>query len=342
MTRPTIRDLAKAAGVSVSTVNRVLAGSGKVREATKKRVQDAAEAIGFYGLGSIQSRVAQSRKRYRLGFLLNQPTRTWYRLLARAVEAAACDVEDYEIEPEILFLDELTPQTTAASMLALGERCAAIAVVAAVHPLVTEAVETLREQGVPVFALISPLSAAGHVHYVGLDHWKLGRTVGWAITHLCKAPGKVGILVGNHRYRCQELDESGFRSYFREHAPDFTLLEPQSTFESKTVAQEITERMLQDHPDLAGLYVAGGGISGVLPALRDRDDAGDLVVVGYELMDVTREALLDNRLTLVISHPLARVANETVNGMIQALASRGTSNTYTKLLPFEIYTRENL
>jgi hypothetical protein len=34
------------------------------------------------------------------------------------------------------------------------------------------------------------------------------------------------ILVGNHRYRCQEMNESGFRSYFREHAPGFTLLEP--------------------------------------------------------------------------------------------------------------------
>ncbi len=34
MTRPTIRDLADAAGVSVSTVNRVLAGADNVRSAT--------------------------------------------------------------------------------------------------------------------------------------------------------------------------------------------------------------------------------------------------------------------------------------------------------------------
>ena len=57
MRRPTIPDLAEAAGVSVATVNRVLSGAGNVRLATRERVQQAAEEIGFYGLGSIQARV---------------------------------------------------------------------------------------------------------------------------------------------------------------------------------------------------------------------------------------------------------------------------------------------
>ena len=58
------------------------------------------------------------------------------------------------------------------------------------------------------------------------------------------------------------MNESGFWSYFREHAPQ--LLEPLTTFETKAVAQEVTEKLLREHPDLAGLYVAGGGISAPL------------------------------------------------------------------------------
>jgi LacI family transcriptional regulator len=46
MGRPTIYDLAQAAGVSVSTINRVI-GGGAVRHATMRRVRDAAETIGF-------------------------------------------------------------------------------------------------------------------------------------------------------------------------------------------------------------------------------------------------------------------------------------------------------
>lgn len=342
MGRPTIRDLAEAAGVSISTVNRVLGGAENVRRETIQRVRDAAESIGFYGLGSIQSRVAAGRSKYRLGFLLHQPARPWYRDLGRAIELAAERVTACDAVARIDYLEELSPQNVAARMLALGADCDAIAVVAAVHPLVTQAVESLQQRGVPVFALISQLAATGHVPYVGLDNWKVGRTAAWAVEHICKSPGKIGILVGNHRYRCQEMNESGFRSYFREYASGFTLLEPLSTFESRTVAQELTERLLQEHADLVALYIAGGGISGALAALQGSDRAGKIVVVGHELMDVTRAALLDGRLTLVISHPLAQFADQAIAGMIKAVDSKPEGGNFTSILPFDIYTRENI
>lgn len=342
MGRPTIRDLAMAADVSVATVNRVLAGSGHVRPPTMQRVMAAAEAIGFYGIGAIHSRVAAARAKYRFGFLLHQPSRAFYQNLAAALRAAAGRRQDCEIDARIEFLDDLSPETTAAHMVALGRDCDALGVVAAVHPLVTQAIEALQEQGKPVFSLVSQLSATGEVHYVGLDAWKVGRTAAWAVHHLCKGPGKLGILVGNHRYRCQEMNESGFRSYFREHAPDFTLLEPLSTFETRAVAQEMTERLLREHSDLAALYVAGGGISGALAGLRASGRAGGLVVVGYELMDITRAALLDRTLTFVISHPLERLADAAMAGMVRAAEAGPGGGSYTSVLPFEIYTAENI
>jgi hypothetical protein len=63
MARPTIPDLAKAAGVSTATVNRVLAGAENVRAPTRILVQEAAERIGFYGLGTIQAKVSASLNR---------------------------------------------------------------------------------------------------------------------------------------------------------------------------------------------------------------------------------------------------------------------------------------
>jgi LacI family transcriptional regulator len=341
MTRPTIFDLAKAAGVSVSTVNRVI-GGGNVRHATMRRVRDTAESIGFYGLGSIESRLGAALPKYRFGMLLQQPTRTFYKMLAKALTSAAERVTDCDIDVQIEFTEELTPQNVATRLIALGETCDAIGVVAAVHPLVTQTIDTLQQRGVPVFAMISPLAATGDVHYVGLDNWKVGRTAAWAIEHICKTPGKLGILVGNHRYRCQDMNESGFRSYFREYAPQFTLLEPLSTFESSTVAQEMTERLLRENPDLMGLFVAGGGISGALAALRENNSAGKIVTVGFQLMDNTRAALLDGFLTLVISYPLTRLSDEVISGMVKALNTRSGSRTFTSVLPFEIHTRENI
>ena len=344
MARPTIPDLAKAAGVSTATVNRVLAGAENVRAPTRNLVQEAAERIGFYGLGTIQAKVSASLKRYRFGFLLLQPHRQFYQNCAAAIReaAAALTLPDVEIEIRIEFLDDLSPQNTASRAMALGEQCDCICITAAVHPVVTQAVETLQARGLPVFALIGQLSAAGLVHYVGLDNWKVGRTSAWAIEGLCKKPGKIGILMGNPRYRNQEMNESGFRSYFREHAPDFTLLEPLSTFESAAVAEEMTEKLLAQHPDLTSLFVSGGGITGAMTALRASGRASDLVVVGYDLMDSTRAGLLDGTLKVVIAHPLRQLADELIGGMVRATRTPNDGVNHTRIVPFQIYTRENI
>lgn len=342
MKRPTIRDLAEMAGVSVATTNRVLSGGETVSAKTREKVREAAEKIGFYGLGAIAARNAAARTKYRFGVILLQPRRPFYQLVARALLDAASAEEAFDIELKIEHLEDLSPQNTAERALALADECDAVCITAAVHPIVTKAIEEIQARGIPVFALISQLSATGQVHYIGLDHWKVGRTAAWAFDHICKTPGKIGLLMGNPRYRNQEMNETGFRSYFREHARDFVLLEPLSTFESSAVAQEMTERLLSDHPDLAGLYVAGGGISGVLAALRTLGRAGSLITVGYELMDNVRSALLDGTLTLSISHPLPVVARETISGMIAATTSKGTNERHTKIVPFDLFTRENV
>jgi LacI family transcriptional regulator len=340
MRRPTIPDLAEAAAVSVATVNRVLSGASNVRQATRERVSEAAERIGFYGLGSIQARVAAARPKLRFGILLLQRHRPFYQNVARALSDAAAESTAAEIDLRVEFLEDLSPQNTADHAIALAEDCDALCLTSAVHPVVTDAVQRIQSDGTPVFALISQLSATGQMHYIGLDNWKVGRTSAWAFANICKTPGKIGILMGNPRYRNQEMNETGFRSYFREHAPDFTLLEPISTFEAAAVAQEMTERLLADHPDLVGLYVSGGGISGALAALRSTGRAGQIVVVGYDLTDVTRSALLDGSMTLVISHPLAQLAREAIAGMVSACTTQGSNQT--SIVPFEIYTRENI
>lgn len=342
MTRPTIRDVAMEADVSISTVNRVLSGSTSVKDATILKVREAAARIGYYGLGTINAQIASRKPKVKLGFVLHQPNRTFYRLLGAALTEAAKSVQEYDVEADIVFAQDLSPQFIASKVLELGESCQAVGVVSAVHPLVTQAVNTLELKGIAVFALISQISATGHVNYVGLDNWKVGRTSAWTFHQICKQPGKIGILVGNHRYRCQEMNESGFRSYFREYAPEFQLLEPISTFETSAVAEEMTEKLIKDNPDLIGLYISGGGISGAMNAIRNCSQPGKLVSVGYELMDNTRAALLDGTLSLVISHPLHRLAQEAVTGMIRSGHDANKGARQTVILPFEIHTRENI
>lgn len=335
--RHTIQDLAAQSGVSVSTIDRILNGRDQVRPATAARVLAAAEEMGFYALPALRQRLQPARPRVKLGFLLQQSDRGFYLGIAEALRsAAAAQPVDVVIE----HLDDLSPDAVAARILRLGAQVQALAVVSAEHPRISAAVEELGRNGIPTYGLISELSAACSTGYIGLDNWRVGRTAAWAVTGMSRRPGRVAIIMGNHRYRCQDLNESGFRSYCREHAPDFTVLEPVQTFEDNGIAREVTEQLLRREPDLAGLYVGGGGMPGVLQALRATGRAGTVVVVGNDMTEHTRAGLIDRILTMIIAHPIQRLTAEAVVQMLGDVTGRASPGK--RVLGFELFTPENV
>ena len=269
MNRPTIADLAKTANVSVSTVNRILAGSPSVRTATIERVQKAADEINYYGLGVIEARKQASMPHYRLGFLLQQSSRELYQLFGRKVREAAKIWRDAQIETVIEFVDQLDPENIATRLRTLGSACDATAVIAADHPLIGQAIQWLRHHDKPVVAYITDQSAPERAGYVGADNWKLGRTAAWFIAQTTYRPGRVQVLIGNYRYHCQDISEASFRSYMREHASHLTIDDSLPTHEEPKEAHRLIAKLLAEKDDLVGVYVAGGGISGVLQALRE-------------------------------------------------------------------------
>lgn len=342
MSRPTIKDLAAEAQVSVSTVNRVLSGHQKVREVTIQQVLAAAERIGFYGVHAIEHRLKTKRTKLRFGVLLQQETSSLYKNVGEALKTEAQSYEELRVELHVEYMLDLAPEYVAGRILALSENCDAIAVVAAQHPRISQAVQQVREQGKQVFAIISALPIAAGTHYIGLDNWKVGRMAAWAIHHMAKVPGPVSLFVGNHRYRCQEANEIGFRSYFREHAPEFELLDVHSTYESDQIAQDLTERLLQTTPNVVGLYVAGGGLCGALDAIRDLKPANPPLVIGHELSDAHIQGLLDGSLTMLLANQVDRLAHETIDAMVRAATERNDEIRYERILPFVTYTRENV
>ena len=342
MKRPTAADLAKAAGVGISTIDRVLNGRSRVRPATAQRVLEAAERIGFYAEASIRARTVERRPTCQLGFLLLQKNNRFYDNLAHELKAAAVSFEAARVTVDIDYISDLSPDVVAAKIIALGKKVNVVGVVATQHPAVARAIEHLRERGVPTFGLLSEISAQCSVGYVGCDNWKVGRTAGWAFSNLCKKPGKIAIFLGNHRYRCQELNEIAFRAYVREHASDFEILEPHSTWEDNETAEKLTHELLASEPVLAGLYVAGGGLDGVIKALRETPRSRDLVTIGYQITDITRAALTDGVLKFIISNPVKSIAREAVLAMTSAMA-HGPDNLLPSIaVPMDVFTPENV
>ena len=149
------------------------------------------------------------------------------------------------------------------------------------------------------------------------------------------------MVVGSHRYLGHELCEIGFRAYFREHAAQFEVLETQVNLEEPRIAYEATLEMLSRHRGMTGLYIAGGGIEGVIRALRDERAGGRVALVCNELAPGTRAGLIDGIVTLSIATPLPLLAARAVDTMVQALHQQRPEPAQV-FLPFELYVSENL
>lgn len=340
--RPTIKDLAREAGVSVATVDRVLNNRSKVREATAQRVLMAAEDISYHAAGLLKLRFQESKPRKRVTFLLQRSSDFFYRAMGDALQHAAERQRDYQLQAQVVFMDEVSPGYIAGQLQHYGAEADGIALVAMDDHQVSKEAEALHACGKPVITLLSGLASKLHRGHVGLDYRKVGRTAAWAISRLAKHPGEVGILLGSHRYINQDLAEISFISYFREFGPAFRLLQPVLNLDDDRLAAEATAQLLADHPDLVGIYSAGGGVGGMIETLRRDARDRQLVVVGNELMPATRDALRDGILDLVIATPLERLAGETVDLLCRAFGQRGAQEFTPVHLPADLYISENL
>jgi LacI family transcriptional regulator len=227
-------------------------------------------------------------------------------------------------------------------LLRLGEYAHAVAIVSVDHPRVSDAIATLKARGVPTFAILTELGAEAGAPYVGRDNRKEGRTAAWLIAKAARRPGKVGIIVGSHRFLCQETAEISFRAYLRENAPEFTPLEPLVNLEDPRIAYAATQDMIATHPDLVGLYICGGGKEGVIAGARDEPRSRGLAIVCNELTPAARAGLIDGVLTAVISTPTALLAERALAAMAAAIVTPQETAPSPVFVPFELYLPTNV
>ncbi len=338
--RPTIADLGKAAGVSVATVDRVLNRRLPVSADTARRVVSAAEAIGYHATGLLKRRLIETPTR-RFGFLLQKREDVFYAGLGHELARATTSSKEINGKALVDFSEELVPRTIIARLEAMAEKCDALAIVAVDHPHVADAIERITRKGKPIFTLLSDVAQSSRKAYLAVDSRKAGRTAAWAIARMAERPGKVGILVGSHRYLSQDLAEISFRGHMREHAPDLQLLESHIILDDSRIAYEAVIQMLQTSPDLVGIYDCGGGREGLVRALREERAAERVVTVCNELTSTTKEALIDEVLDMVLATPIGLLSAQTVSYMIAACDGSRDIPDQT-LLPADIYISENI
>ncbi|MFV2034694.1 MAG: LacI family DNA-binding transcriptional regulator [Halocynthiibacter sp.] len=313
--RPTIKDIACEAGVSVATVNRVLNAYPGVREETGRRVSEAAHRIGYHATNLIEKRLRPDLPEIRFGFVLHKENQAFYRTFVEHIRAQVAAYPSARCSAKMVFSASQAPSEVSQLMRSMIGKVDVVAAMAVNHNSITEAVIYLERAGIPTFAMLSDFAQGHRLNYIGLNNLKVGRGAAKMLALAARKPGKIAFFVGGHRWHGHDLRETGFRSFFREHGAKFEVLDTLVNLETRQLTYEATLNLFSRHSDLRGIYLAGGGMEGAIAALREEREPGDVVLVVNELTTETRQALGDGYVTMVISTPLERLCSELISQM---------------------------
>jgi LacI family transcriptional regulator len=341
----TLKDIARQAGVSLATVDRVLHNRPGVRPDTVRRVKEAIERNSFQPHVAA-AELARGRAR-RFAFVMPSGPNPFMQQIQDYLGEMSGWLSSRRLGVETVATDVFDPSVLAASLEGLSDDYDGVAVVALDHPGVRAAIDDLVDAGTSVVTLVSDVPSSRRHHYVGIDNIAAGRTAGALVGRLVgQKSGKVAIVAGSQGLRDHAERIFGFNQVMASEFPGLGVLPVLEGRDEDARSEQLLARLLSRHADIVGLYNVGAGTQGVANALNEKalSDAGrdrQVVFVGHDVTALTRRLLLQGVMDAAISQNPGHEARAAVRVLL-ALARGEPILREQEKIRIDIVMRDNL
>ncbi|MBB94370.1 MAG: LacI family transcriptional regulator [Rhodobacteraceae bacterium] len=341
MGRPTVHDIAREAGVSLATVDRVLNARPGVRAQTVERVQNAVQRLG-YVRDTYAANLARQRE-YRFAFVLPDGASQFVETFKAALQEAIGAQIGERISARIEAVPSHDPHAVVRVLNALpADKLDGVAIMTPETPQVRDAVARLKDEGLPVVALVSDLPSSGRDHFVGINSFQAGRTAGVLMGRFaCAKSGQVLVVTNSMHARDSVERRLGFDEVMAETFPHISVLPSLETHDDPDRTDRIIAEAFRSNSDLLGVYSMGPGNVALLNALRSTGRLQDLVVVAHELTPSTRIALQDGEIDAVINQNVGHLVRSALR-VLRAKCDGSEIFEAQERIRIDIVLRENL
>lgn len=338
--KPTVHDIARVAGVSLATVDRVLNARAGVSRDTVRRVENAVRDLGY--VRDLSAANLARRRQYRFVFLLPFHGGEFLEAVRAAIDEASVVFGADRVSTTVLTTPSDDPHALARAIASLSlPKVDGVAILARESALVRDAVLHLRERGVAVVTLISDLPTSGRLYFVGMNNVAAGRTAALLMGRfLNREDARVLVVTSSMQSRDSVERRQGFDELIGVEFPHLSVLPSLESHDDEARLMEIVARALRNHPPVQGIYAAGGDNASLLRALRSIGREG-LVVVAHELTDATRRGLESGAVAAVINQDPGHVVRSALRILRAHLDERPVVASQERVL-IQVLVKENL
>jgi LacI family transcriptional regulator len=336
----TLKEIAREAGVSLATVDRVVHDRGGVRADTSRRVREAIERHDFRPSAAAAD-VARGRAS-KFAFVMPTGSNVFMQMILDEVGRMSSWLSARRTAVETIVTDVFNPAALAETLESLVGRYDGVAVVALDHQSVRAALDDLVAGGTWVVTLVSDVPGSKRHHYVGIDNVAAGRTAGTLIGRFVgPRSGTIGVVAGSQSLRDHAERIFGFNQVMSLEYPHLTALSPVEGGDQDDASEAIMARLLADHPDLIGVYNVGAGCPGIAKAIADAGRERRLVFIAHDVTDFTRRCLLRGVVDAVIEQDPGHEARSAIRVLL-SLARNEPILAEQEKIRIDIVMRDNM
>ncbi|MCB6185062.1 LacI family DNA-binding transcriptional regulator [Leeia sp. TBRC 13508] len=336
---PRLQEIALEAGVSETTVDRVLNERGSVSSDTRAKVVAAAKKLGV-------SRILPDIRHglIRIEVLLPVAKSHFLQRLHQSLQRYAQMLDERIIVQRTVIPEENT-ENYVQHILYPKFRRNGLIVVARFNEEIKNALAQVMKRGETVVTLMSDFPGIEQHHYAGIDNYSAGETAGYLIGKLSRQQGEVFLLTNNLTYKAHVDRTSGFANMLKKQFHHLTFNEqPMEHFDNVDNVYLCLQRHLKSHPNpenVVAIYNSGAGSAGIEAAIRKYLPNNDLIWVAHEATDEHKKLMEEGLLNFVLDQDPDGQASSALQHVLHANKVIETKQLMSPI-DFKLYCAANL